>query len=378
MKKIGFLLFLTNFMWSCTGSDSPQKADGTLVTIDTEEILRISDEYSEEYLFGRLNGVVVDADGHILAGDQSQITIYHFSEDGSYLGSFGQQGAGPGEFGQFFNLGITYDDSLYVQDVMQSRVITFGKNEDGQWAFGSTIALRRGDGGFPSQFHKISDGDFLVHYMRGVQTSVISEKPYLQLADRGGDVNGEKILELEPYQMHVIQSGNRVIAMGIPYTYHQPFTVSHTGHIYTGFNENLFISKYDHSGNHLLDIDFPVDPIEVSREEKDEAVSGFGESADEVRSRMPDIKPAFTRLLVSDTGDLWVHRGVVDELEVWLVFSDTGKPMFQVQLPQHFMVSRIRHGNIYGTLPDVDELVSIIVYRYIQDGSSEDFADGSR
>ncbi|MFN2373369.1 MAG: 6-bladed beta-propeller [Cyclonatronaceae bacterium] len=365
-------------MWSCSGSDSDAEGSENLVSIDIEETLRISDEHADEFLFGRLSGIVVDSEGHILAGDQSMKTIYHFSPEGLYIGNFGQEGAGPGEFGQYFNLGISDDDSLYVQDMMQSRVQTFGKNSEGSWVFGSTIPLRRGEGGFPSNLNKISDTEFIVHYMRGVQSGNSAEKPFLQMANRDGEMVGEKILELEPFQMHVIRSENRVMAISIPHTYHQPYAISSSGHIYSGYSENFLISKFDHQGNHLLDIDFPVEPLELTREEKDEAVSNFGEAAGEVRSRIPDIKPAFTRLLVADTGDLWVHRGKVTDDQVWFVFSGMGKPLYEVKLPLKYNVSQVRLGNIYGTLTDDDELVKIVVYRYISDDSAEGYASDIR
>ena len=378
MKYIILICLMSFFLWSCSGSNSDPAGSGNLVSIDIEEVLRISDEYTDEFLFGSLSGIIVDSEGHILAGDQSLKTIYHFSPEGSYIGNFGQEGAGPGEFGQFFTLGITYDDSLYVQDMMQSRVQAFGKNSAGSWAFGSTIPLRRGTGGFPSNLHKLSDTELIVHYMRGVQSGNSAEKPFLQMANRDGEMIGEKILELEPFQMHVIRSENRVMAISIPHTYHQPYAISPAGHIYTGYNETLMISKFDHQGNHLLDIDFPVEPLELSRDEKDEAVSNFGEAAGEVRSRIPDIKPAFTRLLVADNGNLWVHRGKVADDQVWFVFSDTGNPLFEVKLPPKYNVSQVRHGNIYGTMTDEDELVSIFVYRYISDDLVEGYTGDVR
>jgi hypothetical protein len=378
MKNIVLICLMSVFMWSCSGSDSDADGRENLVSIDVEETLRISDEHADEFLFGMLSGIVVDSDGHILAGDQSMKTIYHFSPEGMYIGNFGQEGAGPGEFGQYFNLGISNDDSLYVQDMMQSRVQTFGKNSEGSWVFGSTIPLRRGEGGFPSNLNKLSDTEFIVHYMRGVQSGNSAEKPFLQMANRDGEMVGEKILELEPFQMHVIRSENRVMAISIPHTYHQPYAISPTGHIYTGYSENFLISKYDHQGIHLLDIDFLVEPLELTRDEKDEAVSNFGEAAGEVRSRIPDIKPAFTRLLVADTGDLWVHRGKVTDDQVWFVFSGTGNPLYEIKLPLKYNVSQVRLGNIYGTMTDDDELVNIVVYRYISDDSAEGYAGDFR
>jgi hypothetical protein len=378
MKNCFLICLMALWVWSCTGNNSDTDVSKKLVSVDVDEILRISDEYTDEFLFGRLSGIIVDSDGHILAGDQSLKTIYQFNPEGSYIGSFGQEGAGPGEFGQYFNLGITYDDSLYVQDMMQSRVQTFGKNSDGSWVFGSTIPLRRSEGGFPSNLNKISDTEFIVHYMRGVQSGNSVQKPFLQMANRDGEMIGDKILELEPFQMHIMRSENTVMAITIPHTYHQPYAISHAGHIYSGYNETLLISKFDHQGNHLLDIDFPVDPLELTRDEKDEAVSNFGDAASEVRSRIPDIKPAFTRLLVADTGDLWVNRGKVADDQVWVVFSGSGNPLFEVKLPPKYNVSQIRHGNIYGTMTGEDEMPSIVVYRYNATESIEGYSGDIR
>jgi hypothetical protein len=375
MKTIGKLCILTAFLWSCSGTDTSPHESGKLVAIEVEEILHISDEFAEDFLFGRIVGISVDSDGYILVGDQSEKTIYHFSPDGDYLGNFGKEGAGPGEFGQFFSLSITPDDSLYIQDMMQSRVQAFGKSSDGTWRFGSTIPLRRGDGAFPSSLHKISDNAFLIHYMRGISPAgATGNKPFLQLSDRDGQKVGDKIIELEPFETHVIRTDNQVMAISIPHTYSMPYTVSRNGHIYTGYSDNFLISRYDIHGNHELDISWPVEPLALTREEKDEAVSNFGDAAAEVRSRIPDIRPAFIRLLVADSGDLWVNRGRINDKESWYVFTGDGNPLYEINLPSKYSVNQIRHGNIYGTLRDDDDLQSILVFRYITDGSAEGFA----
>jgi hypothetical protein len=366
MRKHGFLLLLISIIiLACNTKENGAAESGKLQPIGVQEILHITDHDTNDYLFGRLTGLIADADGSILVGDQAEKTIWQFTPDGDFIGNFGKEGSGPGEFGQFFNLSITRDDSLYVQDMMQSRILSFGRNSTGEWTYGSTIPLRRGEGGFPSSLHKIDDQTFLVHYMLGVMSVDSNQKPFLQLADRDGERVGEKILELEPFDMHIVRSENRVMAITIPLSYNQPYAVSSDGFIYTGFSEHFRISKYDLQGNHLLDIEYPVEPVPMSRAEKEEAVSGFGESAAEVRARIPDVKPAFIRLLVSDTGDLWVNRGQIGEESVWYVFKSDGDPLYEIRLPKRYNVSQIRHGNIYGLMQDEDDLQSIQVFRYM-------------
>jgi hypothetical protein len=87
---------------------------------------------------------------------------------------------------------------------------------------------------------------------------------------------------------------------------------------------------------------------------------------------VPKTKPAFSRILIDATGDLWLSdyyykrtaRGRFPELPVaWTVVNAEGKRLARVVLPARFSPSMITGDRIIGVSVDDDDITSILVLK---------------
>lgn len=81
--------------------------------------------------FGSVQSVGFDAEGYlyILDGQTSQVTVV--GPDGSYRGTLGRQGDGPGEVASATALAVTPDGRAVVPDMGKRSLVVFGR--DGGW-----------------------------------------------------------------------------------------------------------------------------------------------------------------------------------------------------------------------------------------------------
>lgn len=82
----------------------------------------------EEYSFGQVGGIALTPSYEILILDSQAKLVRRFDLGGKYLGTFGREGAGPGEF-QLPRLRVVRDE-IWVSDARLQRLTIFGLNGD--------------------------------------------------------------------------------------------------------------------------------------------------------------------------------------------------------------------------------------------------------
>ena len=87
---------------------------------------------AQEYLFGDISSAAAGPDGVIYVADRIGSTVRAYDASGTYLGTVGSQGEGPGEFE--WPSDLTFDDAglLYARD--QARISVFATGPDGEFA----------------------------------------------------------------------------------------------------------------------------------------------------------------------------------------------------------------------------------------------------
>jgi len=106
---------------------------------------------AQEALLAKPIALVCGPDGTRYVLDGKDARILRFGADGAFLGSFGRQGAGPGEFASPADLTILSDNNLLVADSGNSRLSRFtleGEFLDSvtlQRSLGQIVASRSGD-----------------------------------------------------------------------------------------------------------------------------------------------------------------------------------------------------------------------------------------
>ena len=115
------ILFLLSIL-ICFGSDTtlnstPKKKDA----FNLSEILSIID--SDEGFYERAFAAI-SPDGKIVVADAGNKQIHIYSEAGKKIRSFGQEGSGPGEFRQIFNIGAL-SDAVVIRDEIKLSFFSY-------------------------------------------------------------------------------------------------------------------------------------------------------------------------------------------------------------------------------------------------------------
>jgi hypothetical protein len=76
----------------------------------------------ESVAFYMPEGIVVDSHGNFYILDTGNHRVQKFGHDGRYLGSFGRQGQGPGDFAYPDSIDIDGEDLLWVADPNNQRI----------------------------------------------------------------------------------------------------------------------------------------------------------------------------------------------------------------------------------------------------------------
>jgi hypothetical protein len=82
---------------------------------------------SNQEIFGVIQAIVADADGNLYVLDKQSLEIRTFSQSGSFLGSAGRRGSGPGEFRVPVSMSIDESNRLYVLDNYFERATVFAR-----------------------------------------------------------------------------------------------------------------------------------------------------------------------------------------------------------------------------------------------------------
>ncbi len=158
--------------------------EGQFWTFSDEPMLEIGVEDGErEYMFYRLADAIKLPNGRILASNAGTHELRYFDGDGNFIRSFGRNGKGPGEFGDFSNMRIYRygSDSIVVNDSGNDRMNIF----DLEGNIGRTVFVEPIEGaGNPNIIGTFSDGSWLVWSTFGSarmegQPGDLIEKEYL-------------------------------------------------------------------------------------------------------------------------------------------------------------------------------------------------------
>jgi DNA-binding beta-propeller fold protein YncE len=171
--------------------------------------LKISQEGKPLFTFnnpmitpGRLYDIVRSGDGTVFISDFTNDTIYRFTEEGKFLGTFGGSGSRQGQFYGPTAMATDKHGDLYVIDSGNVRIEKFSK-----------------DGEFLLTFGREGDGDDEFYHPSGI---AVAEGEYIYVSDHGKraimvfDRNGNYIHSLsdpglnDPYGLS-ISEGHRLI-----------------------------------------------------------------------------------------------------------------------------------------------------------------------
>jgi len=148
-------------------------AAGAVMGVDLKG--RVLWTLGRKFGLGRPTGIVWGGD-RLYVVDTLHHNVFFVSPDGAYLGAFGMQGSGPGQFNYPTNIARGADGTLYVTDTMNFRVQAF--NAEGRF-LGMFGRLGDGAGDFDKPKGVALDSAGHVYVVEGMNDVV-------QIFDRSG------------------------------------------------------------------------------------------------------------------------------------------------------------------------------------------------
>lgn len=320
MKKVLFcFLFTVVFLWStCTkepesaakvevidhikyvhNTDIPVHPDRT-VAFEEELSIGPEDEKGNILLY-RPTWYVVDEEEFIYICDIQDLQIKVFDPEGHLVRTIGQKGSGPGEFQNIGEIALVPEDRLLVLDWEAHRVSLFGT-----------------DGTFIKS-HKFLGWSYDV-FVTTDSTYTRDERifgPERLLFIKACDFSGSEVFsygKFEPHHMLEINGAGMRFSVSRPFDVRSILAGDHKNKwLYHCLNNQYLIEVYDRDGKLFRKIERPYKLVPVTSEDKMRYLDGFSDSSESELAlikknlEMPDVKTVTDRMVVDDSGNLWVE-----------------------------------------------------------------------
>ena len=354
------------------GAQSIQSRPAAEVRLSVDPVLSVGMlDGPDEYLFGEINAGSLLADGSVVVSDRMNFRIQRFGSDGEHLWSRGREGEGPGEFENVQIVhGCVSADRIVVYDIWSQRVSVF--NDEGDLVDDHRLLYN----GLPiRRFGCAPNGRLgFTGYSDQTVEGLASEELYRELMTLGwvelGDTAATTVRQRIPgSELRYLGPGDAM--PGSIWGHNVAIAAANEG-IWFGSSENYEVELIGWTGETIRRIRWHGPDLNVTQRDVDryrDALEGsYRRGGDpDWRARferrwaresenVPDVFPAYDRLMIGDDGVLWVHDYVrPGERSEWLAFAADGTWIRTLVLPPRTLLLDIgRDWALVRTLDDVD------------------------
>jgi hypothetical protein len=325
-------------------------------------------------IFERVAGVVLLEDGGVVAGDEGAGAVRAWDPSGVLRWRAGRAGDGPGEFRLIGGLGAGPSDSLWVWDFGSRRFTVL----DGAGTPARTLAVDASISA-AAAVGRLADGTFILREMwgrpvapaastglqrdpaavvavaaDGERFDTVAVRPGREVRVTVEDGRGVMSTPLFSRNTAVAAAGDRVI-VGDPAEYALD-VLSRDGARRLSFRVSGLDLTID---SHL--IGRTVDALLESLPRPERAARrAFLESLP-----VPPSRPAFGRILVAATGEVWVADFAAPPADplAWRVFAPDGRWLATVAVPVRFRLEAVGRDRVAGVWRDDLDVERIRVHR---------------
>jgi hypothetical protein len=338
-------------------------ADTLAWVIDTTEVVRIGMvEGPEEYVFGRLGGMLVTADGHILIADALTHDLRVFDVTGKFVRKVGREGEGPGEFGGISQLQRLTGDTIGVIDQSSQRVDLLDPSLRFVRRYRPHLTETVAPSGMTADKLEglFADGAPLMSDYLGNCRSGTGEMCADSILFHRTDENGGITARFGRFlwarnESHQVRPGSSV-GWGEPHP--QAFWTVHGDRLYYADAQRFEVEVYGPDGGleRLIRVNeaapsfdreavFPPSaPPEPTGNPRMDEVMRVGHEARQ-KAELPDTFPSFSDMIVDEEGNIWVREyrpeRVLDDPPWWWIFDPEGRLRWGVRSPPGL----VRHPN---------------------------------
>jgi hypothetical protein len=273
-------------------------------------------EGPDEYMFGSLQSLAVAGDGSIYAFDRHATELRKYGPDGTYRGTFGREGGGPGEYKRpDGGLAVLSDGRVVLRDPGNTRLTVY--SGEGEYLEGWRI---RGTFNTSRQLYRDSADAVYTMILLDPQADV-TEWSYglVQYSSDGqiGDTFPAPVYDYEPPRLVAReQTGDNTNTSvnSVPFTPNDSWTFSPLGYMVGGLSTRYVIDLFVAPDRVLRIERANWDPAPVLAAEKAEreriATANMRYTQPNWRWNgppIPDTKPPYAGFYVGAHGRIWVR-----------------------------------------------------------------------
>lgn len=361
---------------ACRQPDVPSEVSlAQAAELTLTEAFRIGDEAAgDTVLFGGGLEVAVDSRGQLYVTDRGVAGIRVFSNTGALMQKIGRAGDGPGEFQRTPLVHVGPEDTVYALDTEAMRLTMFAPNNFSPVETINISGTETFDAVFQTfQFAQnligvVKDG-FLVRYEDSkipmMSDMDAPEHVVLKLLDRKGNVSADTIVQMPKRDMLYAQtSGQSSMMAKLPFGRDAFIALSPDNLLYYGRNDAIEIRVRSIDGNTRHSVRVPHDPVPVTEDERNRFLRAYPTGAqDEMRSALPETRPAYEALILDDSERIWLRLSAPkDAVEVrWIVVNLEGKIQATTKLPSTIWLKAIAGNRAFGTSSDEEKGAPLVV-----------------
>lgn len=330
-------------------------------------------------------GAVRRPDGHFVVADGGTSRIFFFDPDGILESATGGEGDGPGEFRIIQSIGLGAGDTVWAYDFSHRRLSVYAA----AGTLSRTLSLEpslnaaalvgwSGEGFVATQLWGDGDGGDLSPGLTRDPVAFVSYDRSGMLKDTIGMFPGREVL-LRP-------EGARMTMGVAPFARGVSYDVA-VGRLIVGDQVAYEIRTYELDGAlravfRWAGVPLSVDAADVEAWKEQQVLSAAAADRPSVRAYLadvpiPDQRPAYGSILLSESGEIWVGSYALPSQmpSRWDVIEDDGAWLGSVQMPDGFRPLQIGEDWILGLTRDefdvekVELRTLIQLFREPRDGS---------
>lgn len=372
MRYLPFLILLV-LLTSCTSKNTSEVSFKEFPTVELHEVSSIK-TFNNGDFFARPHIVTPLRNNQFLIADTQLLSLFLFDKNADYLGSYGRNGKGPGEFLRMNNIFIK-GDTINVVDGKNLRISSYIMADDkinllGEHEF-RYMMLQDYPLALFTEFISSENGELTAVYYDFDNLSRDEMKltkmltiPYSDTQEQQNDST------IQVFEMVTQLHKDRTI-LTIPYKTRGYFATLNGGYVYA-LNDEPKISIYDLDGSVRTEIKLPDTRVDINREEKEAAYDyEYQNSPDPgkfksiVMQQMPDQRPVIQDLKTDADNRIWVqiYRNVENSAD-WFVYEENGSPVASIDVPAD-LTFRNASGNRLYTQKNTEEGPEIVILEWI-------------